>query len=233
MTTVEFKLRLSVNHQVHEIDLDNVSGADVKLRIADQVNVALVDTGAACSCMSEETHRVHGSGPLKSLFNINVRSASGTNLEPMGVATYTFTLGNKCYTQSFIVCRKLTRSIILGGDFLKMNKLHVGWSKQGKFQVQVGKDLLIEAVTTESHPVGTMKKNVIIPPRTLIVAEIQATIPDMEGPSYYDFTPTERYLTQGINLVIIPVAYHTGTSGKQVLLQILINLDEQPVKIAQ
>ena len=44
-----------MNHQVHEIDLDNVSGADVKLKIADQVNVALVDTGAACSCMSEET----------------------------------------------------------------------------------------------------------------------------------------------------------------------------------
>ena len=67
MTTVESKLRLSVNHQVHEIDLDNVNGADVKLKVADQVNVALVDTGAACYCMSEETHRVHGSGPLKSL----------------------------------------------------------------------------------------------------------------------------------------------------------------------
>ena len=75
-----------------------------------------------------------------------------------------------------------------------------------------------------------MKKNVIIPPRTLIVAEMQATIPDMEGPSYYDSTSTERYLTRGINLVIVPVAYYTGTSGKQVLLQILINLDEQPVK---
>ena len=183
--------------------------------------------------MSEETHRVHGSGPLKSLLNINVRSASGTNLEPMGVATYSFTLGNKCYMQPFIVCRRLTRSIIFRRDFLKRNKLHVGWSKQGKFQVQAGKNLEIEAITTESHPVVTMKKNVIIPPRTLIVAEMQATIPDMEGSSYYDFAPTERYLTQCINLVIIPVAYHTGTSGKQVLLQILINLEEQPVKIAQ
>ena len=67
----------------------------------------------------------------------------------------------------------------------------------------------------------------------LIVAEMQATIPDMEGPSHYDFTPTDRYLMRGINLVIVPVAYYTGTSGKQVLLQILINLDEQPVKIAQ
>ena len=57
------------------------------------------------------------------------------NLEPLGVATYTFTLGNKHYTQPFIICRRLTRSIILGRDFLRTNKLHVGWSKQGKFQV--------------------------------------------------------------------------------------------------
>ena len=34
-------------------------------------------------------------------------------------------------------------------------------------------------------------------------------------------------------MVIVPVAYYTGTSGKQVLLQVLINLDEQPVKIPQ
>ena len=126
MTTVESKLKLSVNHKVHEIDLDNVSGADIKLKIADKINVALVDTGAACSCMSEETHKIHGSSPLRSLLNINVRSASGTNLEPMGVATYSFTLANKHYTQPFIVCRKLMRNIILGRDFLKTNKLHVG-----------------------------------------------------------------------------------------------------------
>ena len=88
-----------MNHKVHEIDLDSVSGADIKLKIADKINVALVDTGAACSCMSEETHKIYGSSPLRSLFNINVRSASGTNLEPMGVATYSLTLGNKHYTQ--------------------------------------------------------------------------------------------------------------------------------------
>ena len=34
-------------------------------------------------------------------------------------------------------------------------------------------------------------------------------------------------------MVIVPVAYYTGTSGKQVLLQVLINLDEQPIKIPQ
>ena len=76
--------------------------------------------------MSEETHILDGSSPLKSLCNINLRSASGTNLEPIGITTYTFKLGQQDYTQNFIVCKKLTRNIILGRDFLKDNRLHVG-----------------------------------------------------------------------------------------------------------
>ena len=195
--------------------------------------MALVDTGASCSCMSEETHKLHGSSPLKTLCNINVRSVSGTNLEPMGITTYTFILGQHHYTQNFIVCRKLTRNIILGRDFLRDNRLHAGWSKGGKFQVHAGKEMLIEAITTEQNPVVTMKRNITIPPRTLVVVEMQANIPDMEGSTYYDFYPTSRYEGQGINLILVPIAYHTNTAGKQILLQLLINFEEQPVKVEQ
>ena len=131
--------------------------------------------------MSEETHILHGSPPLKSLCNINVRSASGTNLEPIGITTYTFKLGQQDYTQNFIVCRRLTRNIILGRDFLKDNRLHMGWSKGGKFQVHAGREMLVKAITMEQHLVVTMKRNITIPPRTLVVVEMQATIPDMEG----------------------------------------------------
>ena len=178
--------------RIHKIDLKNICGADVRVKIEGKGDLALVDMGASCSCMSEETHILHGS-PLRSLCNINVRSASGTNLEPIGTTTYTFKLGQQDYTQNFIVCRRLTRNIILGRDFLKDNRLHVGWSKGGKFQVHTGREMLVEAITMEQHPVVTMKRNITIPPRTLVVVEMQATIPDMEGSTYYDFHPTSRY----------------------------------------
>ena len=137
------------------------------------------------------------------------------------------------YTQNFIVCRRLTRNIILGRDFLKDNRLHVGWSKGGKFQVHAGREMLVEAITMEQHPMVTMKRNITIPPRTLVVVEMQATIPDMEGSTYYDFHPTSKYEGQGINLIPIPIAYHTHTAGHQVLLQLLINLEQQPIKVEQ
>ena len=58
-----------------------------------------------------------------------------------------------------------------------------------------------------------MKRNITIPPRTLVVVEMQANIPNMEGSTYYDFHPTSRYEGQGINLIPIPIAYHTHTAG--------------------
>ena len=231
--TLEDKQNSRKTLRIHEIDLKNISEADVCVKIEGKGDLALVDTGASCSCMSEETHILHGSPPLKLLCNINVRSASGTNLEPIGITTCTFKLGQQDYTQNFIVCRRLTRNIILGRDFLKDNRLHMGWSKGGKFQVHAGREILVEAITTEQHLVVTMKRNITIPPRTLVVAEMQATIPDMEGSTYYDFHPTSRYEGQGINLISIPIAYHTQMVGHQILLQLLINLEEQPIKVEQ
>ena len=116
-------------------------------------------------------------------------------------------------------------------DFLKDNILHVGWSKGGKFQVHAGKEMLVEAITTEQNPVVTMKRNITISPRTLVMVEMQANIPDMEGSTYYDFHTTSRYEGQAINLILIPIAYHTNMAGQQILLQLLINLEEQPIKV--
>ena len=58
------------------------------------------------------------------------KTASGTNLEPLGIAECNFKLGTTTYVQPFIVCRKLTRNFILGRDFSRTNRLHVGWSNE-------------------------------------------------------------------------------------------------------
>ena len=178
----------------------------------------MVDTGAYSSCMSEESFKLHNSTPIKSLCNINVKTASGTNLEPLGITECTFKLGTSSYKQPFIVCRKLTRNFILGQDFLRENQLHIGWTNEGRFRVRSGKNILVEAITIEKDPVVSIKKGIVIPPQTMVVAEVQTIIPELEGPVFYDFLPTERINNQRINLVFIPVLYYTSKSGKQQLL---------------
>ena len=56
------------------------------------------------------------------------------------------------------VCRKLTRNFILGRDFLRTNRLHIGWSKEGRFRVQSGKEVLIEAISVETPTSGNNEK---------------------------------------------------------------------------
>ncbi|MCG8625322.1 MAG: retroviral-like aspartic protease family protein, partial [Proteobacteria bacterium] len=170
--------------KIYEIDLEDPSGAEVTVQISGKGNVALVDTGASCSCMSEESYNLHGSPLLKTLCNINVKSASGNSLQPMGMTNCNVSLGGREYSQPFIICKKLTRNVILGRDFLRNHRLHVGWSKEGRFQVHSGKEVVVGAITVEENPIVTMKRNITVPPKTLVVAEMQVTIPDMENSTY-------------------------------------------------
>ena len=163
--------------------------------------------------------------PLKQLCNVNVRSATGSDLKPLGIVDYTFSIGNTQYTHPFIVCQNLGRSTILGRDFLRQNRLHVGWSREGTFQIQSGKNILIESIHAETKPIVKVKKTMIIPTGNLAVVELQTTIPNMEVGTYYDFKPSEKYLKQGINLIMVPIIYHTATPGIQTILQVFINFE--------
>ena len=49
----------------------------------------------------------------------------------LGQVTYTFKINNTQFTQSFIVCRHMTRHMILGTDFTAKNFVGVIWTREG------------------------------------------------------------------------------------------------------
>ena len=57
--------------------------------------------------------------------NINVRSATGSNLTPLGMIHCSFELGNVRFHSDLIVYRNLIRPLILGRDFLMQNHITV------------------------------------------------------------------------------------------------------------
>ena len=101
MHTIKEKKNPRKTYKVYEIDLEDSHGAEVKLQIGKNSDIALVDTGAYCSCMSEESYHLHNTAPLRAICNINVKTASGTNLEPLGIAECNFKLGTTTYVQPF------------------------------------------------------------------------------------------------------------------------------------
>ena len=54
-----------------------------------------------------------------------MRSATGSNLIPLGLINCSFKLGKIKCNSDFIVCKNLTRPLILGRDFLIQNHVTV------------------------------------------------------------------------------------------------------------
>ena len=78
----------------------------------------LIDTGATKSCISERYYQQLPTTKMQHLKNISVKSATGSNLTPLGMIHCSFELGKIKFHSNLIICRNLTRPIILGRDFL-------------------------------------------------------------------------------------------------------------------
>ena len=50
--------------------------------------------------------------------NVNVKLATSSNLAPVGLVNCAFELGKAKFSSDFIVCKNLTRPLILERDFL-------------------------------------------------------------------------------------------------------------------
>ena len=86
---------------------------------------ALIDTGATRSCISEKYFQSLPLTKIHFIRNISVRSATGSNLTPFGLINCSFELGKIRFNSDLIVCRNLTKPLILGRDFLIQNHITV------------------------------------------------------------------------------------------------------------
>ena len=107
---------------------------------------ALIDTGASRSCMSEKNYHELQLPPLSELLSVKVTSATGTPIKVLGVIKCPVILGNEQYTHTFMVCRNIRRSIILGIDFLRKYRIGTNWTEEGQFQINTPSMETIEAI---------------------------------------------------------------------------------------
>ena len=102
-----------VNH-MEEVVIRSEQGTTFPTKVGTTLCNALIDTGATRSCMSETYYRKLQLNKIHILSNIHVRSATGSNLSPLGIVNCTFELGKTEFESDFIVCKNLTRPLILG-----------------------------------------------------------------------------------------------------------------------
>ena len=91
---------------------------------------ALYDTGAGCSLINYSMYEKLGMNIDKG-YQPTVKSSTGEDMGALGQVTFTFKINDTPFTQSFIVCRHMTRHMILGTDFTAMNFIGVIWTREG------------------------------------------------------------------------------------------------------
>ena len=102
-----------VNH-MEEVVIRSEQGTTFPTKVGTTLCNALIDTGAMRSCMSETYYRNLQLNKIRILSNIHVRSATGSNLSPLGIVNFTFELGKTVFESDFIICKNLTRPLISG-----------------------------------------------------------------------------------------------------------------------
>ena len=223
-------LKDSSSSRVELVTVGTMVGATVPATLEHTLCNALVDTGATRSCLSEEYYQQLLLPGLKPVHKLQVRTASGNSLCPTGTVTCNFKLGKQLFSLKFIVYRGLSRPCILGLDFLTKYKIGIGWSPNGKFQLDLHQQVLVKSVKVYiSGPTLQTRQCITIPSRSLMVLNAKATIDKhMEG-GLYIVVPNFLFSDEYPELVLIPTVHNVEITETQCITYILLNLSEEEI----
>ena len=129
-TVALYKLQHLRHLDCFTIALGKKTGTTFPIDLQNQTYNALYDTGAGCSLISYSTYETLGIDLGKG-YQPEVKTATGENMGTLGQVTCTFTINNASFTQPFIVCRNMSRPVILSTDFTAMNFIGVIWTHEG------------------------------------------------------------------------------------------------------
>ena len=107
----------NIDH-TEEVIIGTEHGTTFPTQIGASICHALIDTGTTRSCISEKYYQSLPLTKIQYVQNINMRLATGSNLIPLGLINCSSELGQIKFNGDFIVCKNLTRPLILGRDFL-------------------------------------------------------------------------------------------------------------------
>ena len=155
------------------ITLSITRGAVFPVKIAGVKCNALMDTGATRSCISETFYNQFMLLWLLKAFCLEVPSASGSTLCPMGIVQCLFKLGGHSFEFNFVISWNLIRPILLGLDFMCKDQIGLSWSDTGKGLLTLENKVLVQTINIcETGPQLMTYSSLTIPPRTLVVINV-------------------------------------------------------------
>ena len=184
---------------------------------------ALIDTSATRCCMSEEYYKKLQLSKIHLLQNVSVRSATGSILAPVGLVNCTFRLGDKSFNFNFIVCKNLTRPLILGRDFLIQNHIAVRYSDNGKCILDHQQQELVAAKDMAIRPHLSLANSISIQGRMLAVVQVNNALTQEQSGHLYEFEPNYLLTNEYPNLCIAPTIHNMDLYKSENVPLVVIN----------
>ena len=185
---------------------------------------ALIDTGATSSCISEKYYQSLPLTKIQFIQNITVRSATGSNLTPLGLINCSFELGKVKFNSDFIVFKNFTRRLILGRDFLIQNQVTVRYADDGKCILDYQQQELITSISIENKSQLSLANSVSLPGRSLIVICVQNNLEPDQCEQIYKIEPSQYLKDEYPNLCIIPMIHNVDVHKTENVPLVVINL---------
>ena len=194
---------------------------------------ALIDTGATKSCMSESYYKMLHLDSIHSVVNTCVRSATGSNLSPLGIVNCTLKLGKTTFVNDFIVCQNLTRPLILGKDFLMKNHITVRYAENGKCILNFQQEEMVATLDITDTPQLRTSSAVLLPGRTLAVIQVNSELKPEQNGQVYEVQPNEVLSEKYPNIYIVPMIHKVDTYIPDTVPLVIINFSIDDVSISK
>ena len=154
----------------------------------------------------------------------SVKSATGSNLTPLGMIHCSFELGKITFNSNLIVCRNLTRPLILGRDFLLQHHITVCYVADGRCILDYQQHELIASIDIDNKPQLNMSYSVTIPERMLAIIYMYNNLDSNQSGSLYKIEPCGILHEKYPNLCVIPMIHNVDVHRTEHLPLVVIKL---------
>ena len=170
---------------------------------------------------------------MQKLKNISVKSTMGSNLTPLGMIHCSFELGKIKFNSNLIVCRNLTRPLILGRDFLLQHHITVHYAADGKCILDYQQQELVASIDIEDKPQVNMIHSMTIPGRTLAIVCICINLDPHQSGSLYEIEPSNMINEKYPNLCVIPMIHNVDECRTEHLPLVVINFASDDIYLSK
>ena len=216
-----------------EVIIDSEQGTTFPTKVGSMLCNALIDTGATKSCMSESYYKMLHLDSIHSVVNTHVRSATGSNLSPLGIVNCTLTLGKTTFVNDFIVCQNLTRPLILGKDFLMKNHITVCYAENGKCILNFQQEEMVATLDITNTPQLRTSSAVLLPGRTLAVIQVNSELKPEQSGQVYEVQPNKMLSEKYPNIYVVPMIHNVDTYIPDTVPLVIINFSIGDISISK